>query len=137
MGGYSIGFDTVEDEWQTIRLPWKDFVANRRAQVVEGAPPINSANIISVQILHSKFEFGRELNPRFRKGQLQLPVTRIAAYSEAPATPKIVHCGSAGATRWNRPGIDVEQEPPAVKMNEVCALDSPQERPLGTRFFFH
>ncbi len=33
--------------------------------------------------------------------------------------PRFVHVGSAGVTRPNRPGIDVDQEPPAVKLNDA------------------
>eukprot|EP00879_Flechtneria_rotunda_P021789 GHRR01022975.1.p2 GENE.GHRR01022975.1~~GHRR01022975.1.p2 ORF type:complete len:185 (+),score=65.55 GHRR01022975.1:299-853(+) len=32
---------------------------------------------------------------------------------------RFVHVSSAGVTRPNRPGIDVEQEPPAVKLNDA------------------
>ena len=31
----------------------------------------------------------------------------------------MVLVGSAGATRWNRPGVNVEEEPPAVRMNDM------------------
>ena len=37
----------------------------------------------------------------------------------AAQAPRFVLVSSAGVTRPNRPGIDVEQEPPAVKMNDA------------------
>jgi len=117
VGGYSSGFDTEDGVWQTIRVPWSGFVANRRTRVVEDAPPINTRNVISLQILHSKFELGGELNPRFKAGALTLPITRVAAYSSRTA-PRFIHVGSAGVTRWNRLGVNLDKEPPAVRLNE-------------------
>ena len=35
-----------------------------------------------------------------------------------PLTPRFVLVGSAGVTRPDRPGIDVDSEPPAVRMND-------------------
>eukprot|EP00667_Euglena_gracilis_P004954 EG_transcript_4974 len=118
VGGYSIGFDTEAGVWQTVRLPWKGFIATQRTKVVADAPPLNAGNIVSLQILHSKFDFGGELNPQFSPGRLELPITRIAAYTES-AHPKFLHVGSAGVTRWNRPGVDLASEPPAVRMNDA------------------
>ena len=36
-----------------------------------------------------------------------------------PLTPRFVLVGSAGVTRPDRPGIDVDLEPPAVRMNDM------------------
>lgn len=36
----------------------------------------------------------------------------------APQTPRVVHVSSAGVTRCDRPGIDVNMEPPAVRLND-------------------
>jgi len=45
---------------QTIRVPWSGFVANRRTRVVEDAPPINTRNVISLQVV-----VGFAPSPRF------------------------------------------------------------------------
>ena len=37
----------------------------------------------------------------------------------AAAPPRWVHVSSSGVTRPSRPGIDIEKEPPAVRMNEM------------------
>lgn len=58
-----------------------------------------------------------ELNPAFATGPFELPIAEISTYMAQPVTPRIVHVSSAGVTRPDRPGIDVEQEPPAVKLN--------------------
>ena len=36
-----------------------------------------------------------------------------------PCPVRFVHVSSAGVTRPNRPGINVDQEPPAVKLNDA------------------
>ena len=41
------------------------------------------------------------------------------SYARAPYVHSFVHVSSAGVTRPNRPGIDVDQEPPAVKLNDA------------------
>lgn len=47
------------------------------------------------------------------------PPHTTAAYLP-PSTPaRFVLVSSAGVTRPHRPGIDVEKEPPAVKMNDM------------------
>lgn len=35
------------------------------------------------------------------------------------APPRWVHVSSSGVTRPSRPGIDIEKEPPAVRMNDM------------------
>lgn len=34
---------------QTVRLPWKGFIATQRTKVVADAPPLNAGNIVSLQ----------------------------------------------------------------------------------------
>jgi hypothetical protein len=65
----------------------------------------------------SNIIFAGKLNPSFATGPFTLPITEISAVMAEPVKPRIVHLSSAGVTRPDRPGIDVEQEPPAVKLN--------------------
>ncbi|KAL4448009.1 hypothetical protein ABPG75_005228 [Micractinium tetrahymenae] len=115
--GYTKSFDT-QPGWQTVRLQFSDFKPVFRARTMLGMPPLNTANICSFQLMLSKFEADGMLNPTFQTGAFQLPVQRISAYAAAAAVPRIVLVSSAGVTRPNRPGIEVEKEPPAVRMNE-------------------
>jgi hypothetical protein len=55
--------------------------------------------------------------PDAPSGQASGRLSSGAAAAAAPRPPAIVHVSSAGVTRPDRPGIDVEVEPPAVKMN--------------------
>lgn len=116
---YCSSFDTVAGEWQDVRIRFAEMLPVFRARVVPDCPPLDPRGISSVQLMLSKFEYDGQLNPSFRPGPFELPVERIAPFSSAPLTPRVVHVSSAGVTRWNRPGIDVAQEPPAVGMNDA------------------
>ena len=47
------------------------------------------------------------------------PTPAPAAYLPSGSPARFVLVSSAGVTRPHRPGIDVEAEPPAVKMNAM------------------
>ncbi|KAL7089182.1 hypothetical protein ACP275_13G173000 [Erythranthe tilingii] len=116
--GYTVGFDTVKDQWQSVRLPFSSLRPIFRAKTVADAPPFNPSEIISLQLMFSKFEYDGKLNPTFLEGPFQLPVSAIRAYLKEPVTPRFVHVGSAGVTRPDRPGLDLSKQPPAVRLNK-------------------
>ncbi|KAK6124178.1 hypothetical protein DH2020_042087 [Rehmannia glutinosa] len=144
--GYTTGFDTVKDQWQSIRLPFSSLRPIFRARTVSDAPPFNPSEIISLQarihenflfffssshlysaqyidmqllqLMFSKFEYDGKLNPTFAEGPFQLPVSSIRAYIKEPITPRFVHVSSAGVTRPDRPGLDLSKQPPAVRLNK-------------------
>ncbi len=114
--GYSYSFDTVPNIWITVRIPFADLVPVFRAKTVKDCPPINSSNICSFQLMLSKFEYDGELNPRFSPGSFSLQIESIKAYGGF--LPQFVLVSSAGVTRPGRPGINLDEEPPAVKLND-------------------
>lgn len=61
----------------------------------------------------SKFEYDGELNPNFKAGEFALPLSSIygvnTAKASSPRAAKIVHVSSAGVTRVNRSGLDLEK----------------------------
>lgn len=60
----------------------------------------------------SKFEYDGDLNPNFRVGEFALPLASIYGVNSSNGkenAAKIVHVSSAGVTRVNRPGIDLEK----------------------------
>ncbi|CAI0475940.1 unnamed protein product [Linum tenue] len=116
--GYTTGFDTVEGQWQSIRLPFSSLKPIFRARTVPDAPPFDPSNIISLQLMFSKFEYDGKLNPTFKEGAFQLPVSTVKAFIKEPVTPRFVHIGSAGVTRPERPGLDLSKQPPAVRLNK-------------------
>lgn len=115
--GYTSGFDTVEG-WQWVRVPFSSLRPIFRARTVQDAPPFDPSQIISLQLMFSKFEYDGKLNPTFVEGPFQLPVSIIRAYIKEPITPRFIHVGSAGVTRVERPGLDLSKQPPAVRMNK-------------------
>ncbi|XP_058095521.1 protein HIGH CHLOROPHYLL FLUORESCENCE PHENOTYPE 173, chloroplastic [Magnolia sinica] len=116
--GYTTSFDTVKEQWQTIRLPFSSLRPVFRARTVLDAPPFDPSKVISLQLMYSKFEYDGKLNPSFVEGAFQLPLSRIAAYIKDPVTPRFVHVSSAGVTRPDRPGLDLSKQPPAVRLNK-------------------
>ncbi|KDP21131.1 hypothetical protein JCGZ_21602 [Jatropha curcas] len=116
--GYTASFDTVEGQWQSIRLPFSSLRPIFRARTMPDAPPFDPSNIISLQLMFSKFEYDGKLNPTFAEGPFQLPVSSIKAFIKDPITPRFVHVSSAGVTRPDRPGLDLSKQPPAVRLNK-------------------
>lgn len=117
--GWCRSFDTQADAWQTIDLPFSEFIPTFRAKTLRDGSRLDTASVCSVQLMLSKFEYDGELNPAFRPGPMQLPLESVKGYLREPVTPRFVHVSSAGVTRPNRPGINVDQEPPAVKLNDA------------------
>ncbi|KAL3345141.1 hypothetical protein AABB24_024205 [Solanum stoloniferum] len=115
--GYTSIFDTVEG-WQSVRLPFSSLRPIFRARTVLDTSPFDPSQITSLQLMFSKFESDGKLNPTFKEGPFELPVSCIRAYLKDPITPRFVHVSSAGVTRPERPGIDLSKQPPAVRLNK-------------------
>jgi len=116
--GYISSFDTVEGQWQSVRLPFSSLRPVFRARSVADAPPFDPSNVLSLQLMFSKFEYDGKLNPTFVEGAFQLPVSSIKTFIKDPVTPRFVHVSSAGVTRPDRPGLDLSKQPPAVRLNK-------------------
>ncbi|KAL3522545.1 hypothetical protein ACH5RR_015379 [Cinchona calisaya] len=116
--GYTSSIDTIEDQWQSIQLPFSSLRPVFRARTVSDALPFDACQIVSLQLMFSKFEYDGKLNPTFKEGPFQLPVSSIKAFIKDPVTPRFVHVSSAGVTRPERPGLDLSKQPPAVRLNK-------------------
>jgi uncharacterized protein YbjT (DUF2867 family) len=115
--GYCYSFDTIHDYPTTIRIPFKDLIPVFRAKTVQEASQFDATRVYSMQLMLSKFEYDGELNPQFEPGAFKLEVEYIKTYG-GQGKPQLVQVSSAGVTRPNRPGINLAEEPPAVRMNE-------------------
>ena len=73
-------FDTVANEWISIRFPFAELVPVFRAKTVSNGRPLNAARVRSLQLMLSKFEYDGALNPRFAAGEFRLNVGAIAVY---------------------------------------------------------
>ncbi|MDB9376248.1 CIA30 family protein, partial [Nodularia sphaerocarpa] len=103
--------------WITVRVPFKDLVPVFRAKVLQDAPPIYAGKVASFQLMLSKFEYDGALNPKFSPGNFALQIESIKAYG-GESFPQFVLISSAGVTRPGRPGINLDEEPPAVRLND-------------------
>lgn len=77
--GYSYSFDTVRDEWITVRIPFDQMIAVFRAKTLANQK-VQTNSVRSLQLMLSKFEYDGALNPHFQAGPFTLAVSRIAAY---------------------------------------------------------
>ncbi len=114
---YSYSFDTEANTWIDVRIPFADMVPVFRAKTLKDGSSIDASKICSFQLMLSKFEYDGELNPKFSPGGFTLQVESIQAYGGANL-PQFVLVSSAGVTRPGRPGINLDEEPPAVKLND-------------------
>ncbi|AFZ36382.1 NADH:ubiquinone oxidoreductase complex I intermediate-associated protein 30 [Stanieria cyanosphaera PCC 7437] len=115
--GYCYSFDTIYNFPTTIRVPFRDLIPVFRAKTVPDAGEFDSSKVYSMQLMLSKFEYDGKLNPKFEPGNFSLDIEYIKAYG-SKAKPQFVMISSAGVTRPNRPGINLAEEPPAVRMND-------------------
>eukprot|EP00884_Botryococcus_braunii_P010727 jgi/Botrbrau1/19656/Bobra.0003s0021.2 len=114
---YCRSFDTKPGEWQTVKLPFREFKPIFRALSVRDGAPLDPSRIASLQLMLSKFEYDGGLNPHFRTGRFSLPLESVTAYMASPIKPRIIFLSCAAVTRPGRPGLDPESEP-LVKLND-------------------
>ncbi len=77
--GYSQSFDTVQDEWITVKIPFAEMIPVFRAKTLSNQL-IQKSSLRSLQLMLSKFEYDGALNPHFQTGAFALAVSKIAAY---------------------------------------------------------
>lgn len=80
--GYATSFDT-SGEWETVRLPFDELKAVFRAKVVAGQ--FARERTRALQLMLSKFEYDKQLNPHFQPGNFTLEIAAISAYRQEPA----------------------------------------------------
>lgn len=70
----------MDGEWQTIKIPFDEFVPAFRAKTVKDGAKLDPSCVMSIQLMLSKFELDGELNPNFELGEFSLPITSIKGY---------------------------------------------------------
>lgn len=78
--GYIHSFDTTADEWSEVRIPFESLIPTFRAKSMKNAAPFNPAKTVSIQLMLSKFEYDKQLNPKFSPGPFELAVSNISVY---------------------------------------------------------
>ncbi|MBE9158395.1 CIA30 family protein [Nodosilinea sp. LEGE 06152] len=81
---YCRSFDTQTDRLSEVRVPFLEMVATRRARTVPEATSLNPAQLYSMQLMLSKFEYDGGLNPAFQAGSFGLTVQRLGVYRQGP-----------------------------------------------------
>lgn len=99
-------FETVAGEWATVRIRFKDFVGVVRQVEDPSVPTLDAADIRSMGLVLSRFEFNGVPNFKFTPGPFRLEIASVAAYSEQ--TPALVLMGTSAVERNARVGNDVE-----------------------------
>ncbi len=79
---YAYSFDTIAHQWVTIQIPFVQMVPVFRAKTQPTARSLNAAQIRSLQLMLSKFEYDGALNPHFTPGAFCLLVEAIEVYKE-------------------------------------------------------
>lgn len=77
---YGYSFDTSQNEWLTVRIPFDQLTPVFRAKTQPEAQPLNPSSIRSLQLMLSKFEYDKALNPHFEPGPFYLRVKQITAF---------------------------------------------------------
>jgi len=78
---YCFSFDTVADQWITVRIPFNALIPVFRARTVPDRP-VDPSRVCAWQLMLSKFEYDGVLNPRFTAGYFQLQVASIQVYRQ-------------------------------------------------------
>lgn len=116
--GYCYSFDTFSNCPTTVRIPFTDLIPVFRAKTVPEMGKFDASCVYSMQLMQSKFEYDGELNPKFSPGLFRLEISSIKAYGGKKKTPEFILISSAGVTRPGRSDLNLEAQPPAVKMND-------------------
>lgn len=76
---HAYSFDTPVNQWVRVEIPFSAMKPVQRAKVID-YPPLNPAEIYSLQFMLSKFEYDGSLNPRFTPGTFQLTIQCIEVF---------------------------------------------------------
>lgn len=87
---YTYSFDTVADIWIEVNIPFADLVPTFRARSMPNAPAFDPQRVFSLQLMLSKFEYDRNLNPCFTSGSFELAVSELAVQRTRRGVPLLV-----------------------------------------------
>ncbi len=65
------------DSWQTVDLPFSEFLPSLRGRVVGGQPPLRGGNVRQVSFMLSKFSAAGGVIADFREGEFRLAVRAV------------------------------------------------------------
>ena len=97
---YGFSFDTVNNEWIDVRIPFAGLIPVMRAKTVPNVGPVNAASISALQVMLSKFEYDGALNPKFQAGEFRLEIESISAYQNSPSSAVILTPAQTALASW-------------------------------------
>ncbi|MBE9028644.1 CIA30 family protein [filamentous cyanobacterium LEGE 11480] len=77
---FAYSFDTVENKWITVQVPFSEMRGVVRARTLPADVKLNTKQIRSMQLMLSKFEYDKALNPSFKPGKFSLYVESISLF---------------------------------------------------------
>lgn len=77
---FAYSFDTVENEWITVKVPFSEMRGVVRARTLPEDVKLNTQQIRSMQLMLSKFEYDKALNPSFKPGAFSLYIESISLF---------------------------------------------------------
>lgn len=86
---YCYSFDTIDNTWIDVRVPFSDLIPTFRAKTVKDAAAFDASRTYSMQLMLSKFEYDGGVNPQFTPGYFELQLESIKAYGSQP-TSKLI-----------------------------------------------
>lgn len=130
-------FDTIADQWITVRMPFADLIPVFRARTLDRSP-VDPSHVYAWQLMLSKFEYDGALNPHFAPGFFQIQVQSISVYRQSQR-PKLVLVGAANEAESAlktsgipytiiQPSEVVESEVVEMAMGQTLQVD---RQPLG------
>lgn len=87
---YIYSFDTIANTWVDVEIPFEGLVATFRARSVPEALAFDPQQVFSFQLMLSKFEYDRQLNPKFSAGPFELAVSKMSVYRPRQGVPLVV-----------------------------------------------
>lgn len=112
---YCYSFDTIANEWISPRIPFSQLIPVFRAKTLTDAEAFDSSRTYSLQLMLSKFEYDRALNPTFVPGSFSLQIKEISAYG-GNNLPQLIWIGSEIPQNISLPITAIEL--PRVAENE-------------------
>lgn len=96
---YIYSVDTIANEWRDRYVPFEEMVPTFRAKSVPEAPKLDPQKVFSFQLMLSKFEYDKRLNPSFAPGPFELKIADICLYRPRKGIPLIVIGANEAETR--------------------------------------
>ncbi len=125
---YCRSFDTVADQWITVRIPFTELVPVFRARTIANSP-FDASSVCALQLMLSKFEYDGALNPHFQAGAFRLQVQSIQVYRQAPPL-RWVLVDSGNQSHWQPQPAFKQAGVPYTILSAATVTDRPGGQPL-------